>query len=99
MRPVRLERLAKLAFDQIRQASATTPAVLIRQLDAIGRLAPRLPEACRNVLAEEAEAIVETASALVKLDRRDLDAAWRRAQSALAALPGPSSGKQHHTSA
>jgi hypothetical protein len=32
MPPVRLERLVKLAFDQIRQASATTPAVLIRQL-------------------------------------------------------------------
>src|SRR5262249_52904850 len=28
MPPVRLERLVKLAFDQIRQASATTPAVL-----------------------------------------------------------------------
>jgi uncharacterized membrane protein len=40
MPPVRLERLAKFAFDQIRQASATTPAVLIRQLDAIRRLAP-----------------------------------------------------------
>ena len=47
MPPVRLERLAKFAFDQIRQASATTPAVLIRQLDAIRRLAPRLPDACR----------------------------------------------------
>jgi hypothetical protein len=30
MPPVRLERLAKLAFDQIRQALSTTPAVLIR---------------------------------------------------------------------
>jgi uncharacterized membrane protein len=90
MPPVRLERLAKLAFDQIRQASATTPAVLIRQLDAIGRLAPRLPGACLEVLADEADAIMETASALVALDRRDLDAAWGRAHSALAALPGPS---------
>lgn len=87
MPPVRLERLAKLAFDQIRQASATTPAVLIRQLDAIGRLAPRLPAPCRQVLADEAEAIVETASALVALDHRDLEAASRRAQEALAALP------------
>ena len=43
--PVRLARLVKLAFDQIRQASTTTPAVLIRQLDAIGRLAPRLGRA------------------------------------------------------
>src|SRR5664279_5548960 len=36
---VRLERLVKLAFDQIRQASTTTPAVLIRQIDAVRRLA------------------------------------------------------------
>lgn len=32
---MRLDRLAKLAFDQIRQASVTTPAILIRQLEAI----------------------------------------------------------------
>lgn len=44
MPPVRLERLAKLAFDQIRQASAATPAVLIRQLDTIRRLTPRTSE-------------------------------------------------------
>jgi hypothetical protein len=65
MPPVRLERLAKLAFDQIRQASATTPAVLIRQLEAIRRLAPRLPDACRQALSDQADAILETASALV----------------------------------
>jgi len=91
MPPVRLERLVKLAFDQIRQASATTPAVLIRQLDAIRRLAPRLPDACRQVLSEQADAIREFATALVALDRRDLDAAWCRARTALDALPSPSS--------
>jgi uncharacterized membrane protein len=87
MPPVRLERLAKLAFDQIRQASATTPAVLIRQLEAIRRLAPRLPDACRQELSDQADAILETASALVALDRRDLDAAWHRAHTALEARP------------
>jgi hypothetical protein len=87
MPSVRLERLAKLAFDQIRQASSTTPAVLIRQLEAIRRLAPRLPDACRQVLSDQADAILETASALVALDRRDLDAGWRRAHTALEALP------------
>jgi hypothetical protein len=87
MPPVRLERLAKLAFDQIRQASVTTPAVLIRQLEAIRRLAPRLPDACRQTLSDQADAILETASALVALDRRDLDAAWQRAHTALEALP------------
>ena len=83
MPPVRLERLVKLAFDQIRQASATTPAVLIRQLEAIGRLAPRLPNACREVLSDQADAILEIASQLVTLDRRDLDAAWHQARTAL----------------
>jgi uncharacterized membrane protein len=87
MPAVQLDRLVKLAFDQIRQASATTPAVLIRQLDAIRRLALRLPDACRQVLSEEADAIRESATALVTLDRRDLDAAWHRARTALEALP------------
>jgi uncharacterized membrane protein len=86
MPPVRLERLAKLAFDQIRQASATTPAVLIRQLEAIRRLAPRLPDACRQTLSYEADAIRESSAGLVALDRRDLDVAWNQARAALAAL-------------
>jgi uncharacterized membrane protein len=83
MPPVRLERLAKLAFDQIRQASATTPAVLIRQLDTIRRLVPRLPNACRQTLSEEADAILETASASAALDRRDLERAYQRARATL----------------
>jgi len=57
MLSVRIERLTKLAFDQIRQAAATTPAVLIRQLEAIRRLAPRLPYACRQTLSDQADAI------------------------------------------
>jgi uncharacterized membrane protein len=83
MPPMRLERLAKLAFDQIRQASTTTPAVLIRQLDAIRRLTPRLPNACRQALSEEADAILEAGSALVAVDRHDLEAAHRRARATL----------------
>ena len=90
MPSVRLERLVKLAFDQIRQASATTPAVLIRQLDAIRRLAPRLPEACRQELSDQADAILETASALVALDRRNLEEAWNQANTVVGALPRPS---------
>jgi uncharacterized membrane protein len=80
MPAVRLERLAKLAFDQIRQASATTPAVLIRQLDVIRRLSPRMPEGARRALADQADAIRDTAAGLVALDRRDLDAAYERAR-------------------
>jgi uncharacterized membrane protein len=83
MPSVRLERLAKLAFDQIRQAAAETPAVLIRQLDAIRRLAHRLPDPSRQVLMNQANAIREGATALVGLDRNDLDAAWKRAHAAL----------------
>jgi uncharacterized membrane protein len=83
MPSVRLERLAKLAFDQIRQAATTTPAVLIRQLDAIRRLAPRLPEACRQTLSVQANAIRESGTALVGLDREDLEAAWQRARNTL----------------
>jgi uncharacterized membrane protein len=98
MPSVRLERLAKLAFDQIREASATTPAVLIRQLDMIRRLAPRLSDACRQVLSDEADAILETASALIAIDRRDLDAAWHRAHTALESLPRPSGVEQRTTS-
>jgi len=94
MPPVRLDRLVKLAFDQIRQASAATPAVLIRQLEAIRRLAPRLPDACRKMLSEQADAIRESGTALAPLDRRDLDAAWRRARTALDALPRPSSAER-----
>lgn len=83
MPAVRLERLVKLAFDQIRQASASTPAVLIRQLDVIRRLAPRMSEAPRRALAEQVDAIRDTASGFVPLDRRDLDTAVQRALGAL----------------
>jgi uncharacterized membrane protein len=83
MPAVRIERLIKLAFDQIRQASATTPAVLIRQLDVIRRLAPRMSEAARRALADQADAIRDTATGLVPLDRRDLDAAYERARAAV----------------
>jgi uncharacterized membrane protein len=80
---VRIHRLVKLAFDQIRQASATTPAVLIRQLDMIRRLGPRMSEAARHALAEQLDAIRDTAAGLVPLDRRDLDAAYERARATL----------------
>ena len=86
MPAVRLERLIKLAFDQIRQASATTPAVLIRQLDAIRRLAPRLPQTCRRVLSEQADAILDTGNALISLDRRDLESAHQRARTVLGGM-------------
>src|SRR5260370_12318587 len=48
MPPVPLKRPPKLAFDQIRQASPTTPPFMIRHLDAITPLAPRLSYARRH---------------------------------------------------
>ena len=42
-----------------------------------------MPDASRRALAEQAEAIRDTATALVALDRRDLDAAYECARAAL----------------
>jgi uncharacterized membrane protein len=79
---LRLERLVKLACDQIRQAATDTPAVLIRLLGMLGRIAPRLrtPEQ-RTALRAQADAIHETVDGgpLVKLDRVDVEAAFQRA--------------------
>jgi uncharacterized membrane protein len=83
MPAVRLERLVKFAFDQIRQASATTPAVLIRQVDMIRRLGPRVPEAARRALGGQLDAIRHTTASLAPPDRHDLDAACDRAGAAL----------------
>ena len=83
--PLRFERLVKTAFDQIRQAAADNPAVLIRILDTIRRMTPRMrTEDARHVLMAQADAVREAASTkvLVKLDRDDVEAAWRRARPA-----------------
>jgi len=52
---------------------------LIRQLETIRRLRPRMSEAAGRELSEQADAVRETASGLVGLDRRDLEAAYARA--------------------
>jgi uncharacterized membrane protein len=85
VRPLRVERLARMAFDQIRQAAADNPAVLIRVLDTIRRIAPRMLESERKILGEHADAIREAAAArvLVKMDRDDVEAAWERARPVL----------------
>ncbi len=88
-RPLLLPRLVKQAFDQIRQASADNPAVLIRMLSTIERLAPKLRGADEhNALVVQADAIWETANTrpLVTMDRADIEAAWQKAQTALASL-------------
>ncbi len=83
VRAVRLERLVRLAFDQIRQAASDNPAVLIRMLDMIRRIAPRMPsDEQREVLLAEADAIREGAAlrVAIALDRQDVEAAWERAR-------------------
>ena len=79
---LRLERLVKLACDQIRQAAADTPAVLIRMLAMLGRIARGLSSADqRRALRSQVDAIWEMVekSALIKHDRNDVEDAFRRA--------------------
>jgi hypothetical protein len=55
--------LVKKTFDQIRQAAADNLAVLIRILDAIRRLTPRMQtEATVQALIDQADAVREAAS-------------------------------------
>jgi uncharacterized membrane protein len=87
VRPLLLPRLVKQAFDQIRQAAADNPAVLIRLLSTIGRLAPKLQRAQdRSALVEQAAAVWETANTrpVVKMDRDDIEAAWQKTRTVLA---------------
>jgi len=43
----------------------------------------------RQVLSDQADAILASATALVALDRRDLDAPWQKARAAQDELPRP----------
>jgi uncharacterized membrane protein len=86
LRPVRLHRLIRQAFDQIRQASADNPAVSLRLLTTMARLAPKMEhEQDRQTLLEQADAVWESANSTtpIGLDRADLELAWQRARGAL----------------
>jgi uncharacterized membrane protein len=86
VRPIRFPRLVKQAFDQIRQAAADNPAVLIRLLSTIGRLAPKMRNAQdRTALLEEAAAVWEIANTktLVTMDRADIELAWNETRETL----------------
>jgi uncharacterized membrane protein len=81
VRLLKLERLAKMAFEQMRQAAVDNPAVLVRMLDTIRRIAPRMPDdEVRRALFDQADAIREVTAAgkLAKLDRDDVESAWSR---------------------
>jgi uncharacterized membrane protein len=86
VRPLKLDRLVKMGFDQIRQAGTDNPAVLVRILDTIRRIAPRMPEdTSRRALLAQADAIHElnATSKLAKIDRDDIDVAWSRVHDSL----------------
>jgi uncharacterized membrane protein len=81
-----LRRLVKQAFDQIRQAAADNPAVLIRLLSTIGRLEAKMQSVeDRTALSEQATAVWETANIkpMATMDREDIEGAWQRAKKAL----------------
>jgi uncharacterized membrane protein len=84
--PLRFARLVKAAFDQIRQAAVGNPAVSIRLLQTLARLAEHIHEArFRGALSQQVEALWEATSAesLVKPDRDDVEAAYRHASETL----------------
>jgi len=89
VRPLLLPRLIKQSFDQIRQAAADNPAVLIRLLSTIGRLSSKMQdEEDRSALLKQATAVWETATSkpLVTMDREDVEAAWVKTRETLAAV-------------
>jgi len=91
-RTLQVTRLVKQAFDQIRQAAADNPAILIRLLTTIGRIAPRLPHAEEHTaLMEQVTAIWETATSrsLVTMDREDIEATWQKTREVLTGLLAP----------
>ena len=86
VRPLLLPRLIKQSFDQIRQAAADNPAVLIRLLSTLERLSAKMTEPQdREALLNQSTAVWETANLkpLVTMDRGDLEAAWRQANQTL----------------
>ena len=74
------------AFNQIRQVAIGNPAVTIRLLQTFARLAEQIGDPqFREPLSQQIEAVWEAASAetLVKSDRADVEAVYRRACEAL----------------
>jgi uncharacterized membrane protein len=77
-RPITFERLVKGASDKIRQAGRGMPAVLIRQLENLHKVAFALAdEGDRNVIAEHAAMILRAGEESVPepRDRRDVQIA------------------------
>jgi len=89
---VTFRELVGAAFNNIRQASADTPAVTIRMLSIIARLAPLTRDDTeRGALLEQADAIRETAASgrTVAYDRTHVEQAWTAARAALTGRSAP----------
>lgn len=89
VRELKVSRLAKMAFDQIRQSAANNPAVLIRILSTLGRVGPWMKNGeDLEALKSQADAVLDSAKAggLIEKDFADVESAWRAALEILANL-------------
>ncbi len=84
--PPRMASIVRAAFDLIREAGASSPAVLLRLLQTYARLAPQLrTDEQRKAILEEVEAAGEcmARAPAVAMDQVALDAALRLARDRL----------------
>jgi uncharacterized membrane protein len=88
VQPMRIAGIVQAAFDLIREAGASSPAVIVRLLQTYARLAPQLRnDEQRKAILEEVEAARETIARVpaVALDQEALDTAYRLARDRLTA--------------
>ncbi len=85
------DRLLKGAFDLIREAGSDSPAVLIRQLDAVIAMAPMVMSNHLEALRSHADLVLETARAagFASADLADLEERHATAVAALQARAAP----------
>jgi len=84
---IRVARVVRAALDLVREAGATSPAVMIRLLQTLARLAALLiNDEQRQAILEQVEAVRQGMARMpeVGLDREALDAAYRLARERLA---------------
>lgn len=83
--PLKFDRVLKTAFDLIRQAGASNPAVLIRLLDAISAMAPVVRPEHRFPLKKHADLVIETArlGMFVSGDMEDIERRYSLTSAAL----------------
>jgi uncharacterized membrane protein len=85
------ERLVQRAFEKVRQAAAGMPAVMIRQLSALGKIMERTTNARdRQVLLDQADMIERLSAATVAepSDRADITRAYEQVLAVSAGLAG-----------